>query len=111
VVRAGDSGKLYVVDVEHLNEGFFGFDCLWLLAMLTREPIALWKSIAAAYREVCTDSFCGTAGGEILMRAMFAFLLEVLGSYVGWQTGRGRIRHLRNLALSDLGWSQPGRGG
>jgi hypothetical protein len=110
VVRAGDSGKLYVVDVEHLNEGFFGFDCLWLLAMLTRTHCPV-EVIAAAYREVCTDSFCGTAGAEILMRAMFAFLLEILGSYVGWQTGRGRIRHLRNLALSDLGWSQPGRAG
>ncbi len=36
VVLPGQSLQPCIVDVEDMKEGFFGFDCLWMLVVLTR---------------------------------------------------------------------------
>ena len=94
-IREASTGQLFVVDIEHMKEGFSGFDALWLLAMLTRSNACPVEVIEATYARVCSDAFTGASGGEPLMRAMFAFLLEVLGGYVGRSKGHRAIRHLQ----------------
>ncbi len=93
--------QLYVVDVEFMKEGFFGFDCLWLLAMLTRTNCPA-DVIASAYTQICTDEFCRAKGADALMRSLFALLLDILGIYVGSRVRRRAIWGLRDLALADL---------
>lgn len=101
VVLPGQSLQPCFVDVEDMKEGFFRFDCLWMLVVLTRTSCPV-DTITRGYKDVCTEEFCEVKGADDLMRSLFALLLDVLGVYVGSRSRRKVIWGLRDLALSDI---------